>query len=80
MVIVTVSGTLSTVPSLTMSWATYVPDRSATNVGFTTAGSESVAALPAGRETSDQAYVRASPSTSLDPLPFSETVAPTNTD
>ena len=77
---VTVSGTLSTVPSLTMSWATYVPDRSATNVGFTTAASESAATLPAGRAISDQLYVRALPSTSLDALPFRETVAPTNTD
>ena len=31
----TVSGRLSNVPSLTMSWATYVPSTSATKVGLT---------------------------------------------
>src|SRR4030095_9078731 len=47
-VITTVSGALSSCPSLTMSCTTYIPGRSTTNVGFTTVGSESSAVLPAG--------------------------------
>ncbi len=43
-------------------------------------GGKEPAVLPAGRESSDQLYVRTSPSTSLDPLPLKETVAPTDTD
>ena len=50
----TVSGALSSRPSLTTSCATYSPARSATNVGVTAAGSDNAAALPAGTATSDQ--------------------------
>src|SRR5439155_3100739 len=76
-VTVTVTGALSRVPSLTMSWATYVPALSTTNVGCTVVGSDSVAALPAGTTVKAQRKVRGSPSTSLDWLPSSVTVVPT---
>ena len=52
----TVSGALSSRPSLTTSCATYSPGRSAVNVGVAAAGSDSAAALPAGTATSDQRY------------------------
>ena len=51
---VTEFGALLTLPSLTMSCATYVPAMSTTKVGKTAAGSESVAALPRGLLVSDQ--------------------------
>ena len=52
-VITAVSGTLSSCPSFTMSCTTYVPGRSTANVGFTIAGSDSSAVLPAGVEVND---------------------------
>ena len=54
MAMVTVSGCEFRVPSLTMSWATYVPGRSAVNVGEAELGLESAAVLPAGRVVKDQ--------------------------
>ena len=50
--IVSVPATLFTKPSLTMSCATDVPDRSTANVGITAVGSERAAVLPAGWPTS----------------------------
>ena len=47
-VTVVVSGSLSTDPSWTMSWITYVPGLSRTKVVTTAAGSAIVAALPGG--------------------------------
>ena len=54
-VIVTVTGTLLLKKSLTISWTTYVPSTSATNVGDTLVGPVSNAVLPAGRDMNDQA-------------------------
>src|SRR5262245_17193187 len=51
--ICTVSGALDTKPSLTMSCATYVPERSGTNVGWIAVGFDSVDALPTGTESND---------------------------
>ena len=51
---------------------------STVKVGMTALLSESAAALPLGRETKDQLYVSASPSTSLEALPSRATVSPTN--
>src|ERR1700730_14559131 len=47
-VIITVAGSLLSVPLLTINCATYVPGRSAVKVGVTTVGLLSTAALPAG--------------------------------
>jgi hypothetical protein len=76
---VTVTGALSSVPSLTMSWSTYVPTWSTTNVGCAVVGFDSVAALPAGTTVKAQRKVSGSPSTSLDALPSRVTVVPTKT-
>src|SRR5262249_17425701 len=78
-VMVTVTGVLSRVPSLTMSCATYVPAWSTTNVGWTVVGAVRVAALPVGTTVKAQRKVSGSPSTSLDALPSSATVGPTKT-
>ena len=56
-----------------------MPFRSASNVGFTAVGSDSVAVLPAGTDVNDQLNVSALPSTSLDPLPSSSTALPAAT-
>lgn len=52
-VIMTVLGLLWVNGSLTISWATYVPTTSATNVGDELLAPESVAVLPLGRLSSD---------------------------
>ena len=75
----TVSGALSTVPSSTISSAKYVPATSASNVGLTEVGSDSIAVLPTGTVVSDQLNVNASPSTSLEPLPSNVTMSFTST-
>ena len=72
----TVSGALESVPSLTMSWITYSPGRSARNVGPTAVGIASTAVLPAGRVSIDQAKVSGEPSGSCEPLPSRVTVTP----
>ena len=48
-----VSGSLGSMPSLTINWATYVPARSATKVGLTVVAPDSVAVLPVGFDRSD---------------------------
>src|SRR5712691_1269206 len=53
-VMLTVSGSLSTVPSLTMSCTTWVPATSGTKVGFTIAALDNAVALPVGTEANDQ--------------------------
>ena len=78
-VTVTVDGWLSTVPSFTMSCATYVPARSAVNVGFTAPTLFSDAVLPLGTELKLHLNVSGSPSTSVEPEPFSCTRVPTVT-
>ena len=50
----TVTGALLENASLTINCATYVPARSATNVGDTVVAPASTAALPAGFVISDQ--------------------------
>ena len=70
-VMVTLSATLSSCPSLTISCTTYTPGTSAMNDGDTLLGLFSAAALCGGVETNDHANVSASPSGSLEPLPFS---------
>ena len=55
----TVSGALSTVPSLTISCSSYVPGWSATNVGVTAAESSSAATLSGAFETKDHLNVSA---------------------
>ena len=47
-------GLLFVVPSLTMSWATYVPGRSISRSGNAPVGSDSTATLPAGTVVNDQ--------------------------
>src|SRR4051794_39949241 len=75
-VIVTVAGALSTVPSFTINCATYVPARSAVKVGFGIVVLDNVAVLPVGRVIRLHLYVSGSPSTSVDPEPFNCTRAP----
>src|SRR5262245_49431528 len=72
----TVSGALSTVPSLPMSCATYVPGRSAVNDGVAMLALSRVARLPAGAAMSAQSYVNGSVSGSLDAVPSIVTVVP----
>jgi hypothetical protein len=52
-VIVTVPGSLSSVPSLTTSATTKVPGRSTRKEGASAAASEKAAALNSGREAND---------------------------
>src|SRR5687767_9435278 len=72
----TVSAMLDTCPSLTTRRMTYRPARSIAIDGVTAFGATSAAALPAGRDWTVHAYDSASPSWSLEPEPFRDTVPP----
>ncbi|MCB1921855.1 MAG: hypothetical protein KDJ28_18040 [Candidatus Competibacteraceae bacterium] len=71
---VTVSGSLLTIPSFTMSCATYAPGCSSMKLGFTVVGLVSVAVLPTGTVVNVHWYVNASPSASDEPVPLSGAV------
>ena len=78
-VIVTVSGGLFVVPSLTMSWTTYLPAWVAVKVGREAPELVSVAVLPGGTLVNVQLYTRVSLFASLEVLPSRVTVVPTLT-
>ena len=78
-VMITVSGALSTVPSLTTNWASYVPARSATKEGLAVLPPDRAAVLVAGTVVSDQLKVKVSLSASVEPLPSRVTVSPVAT-
>ena len=70
-VMTTVSGALSTWPSLTMSWISYTPSMSGMKRGETLVPDVRFAALPAGLRTKLQRKVSGSPSGSVESLPSS---------
>ena len=75
---VTRSGWLNRWPSKATSCAVYEPRTSAKKVGSTAVGSDSAAALPAGRVSSVHWYVSTSFSASDEPEPSSCTVSKRN--
>jgi hypothetical protein len=73
--IVTIEGGLSRNPLLTISWAIYLPGKSALNTGVATLGLDKVATLPAGFMMRDHLNVMGNPCGSV-PDPLRLTVAP----
>ena len=74
MLMVTVSASLFSVPSLTTRLTTYIPALSTVKVGFTAVVSLNAALLPTGTEVNAQLKINVLPSTSVLPLPSSVTV------